>query len=113
LLRPVLTAKDRPTAFVAASDLNAYLIMKECRELGIRIPDDMSLVGYDNDAFSDHTTPPLTTMKVDKDYMGRLAVRRLYDRILESQERVLPKQAIHIHVPSTLVRRDSCAKPSR
>jgi LacI family transcriptional regulator len=109
LLRPILTCNKRPTAFFAASDFNAFNIMKECRELGVRVPEDVSVIGFDNDIFSDHTTPPLTTIHVDKDYMGQLAVRRLYVRIKEEQERRLPEPAIRVHVPATLLIRSSCA----
>jgi len=108
LLRPLLLCNKRPTAFFAASDFNAFNIMKECRETGVRVPEDLSIIGFDNDTFSDHTSPPLTTIHVDKDYMGRLAVRRLYMRIMEAQEGRSPEPAIHIHLQASLIVRDSC-----
>lgn len=111
VIRPVLQNPDRPTALVAANDINAYCVMRECRAQGLRIPDDLSVVGYDNLAYSGHTTPQLTTIQIEKDYMGRLAVRRLYARVREAQDGTSCEQAVHIHVPATLVIRESCAPP--
>ena len=72
---------DNPeiTAVVAASDNVAMGVMKAAAALGLRLPEDLSLVGFDNLSAVRHLSPPLTTMNIDKGYMGALAVRHLYD----------------------------------
>ncbi|CAH8717248.1 LacI family transcriptional regulator [Paenibacillus thiaminolyticus] len=57
--------KDNPemTAVFCASDLMAIGFMKRCRELGIRIPEDLSVIGFDDIVLSDYTTPRLTTIR--------------------------------------------------
>lgn len=111
LLRPVLWNKSRPTAFVAANDLNAFQVMKVCRELGLVVPADLSVVGYDDIPFSTHATPALTTVRVDKELIGRLAVRCLQNRISQNIEGKAPDTPIQICVPTTLAVRESCGPP--
>jgi len=107
----IIKAPDRPTAIVAANDRTAFDVLKCCRDNGFSIPDDMSLVGFDDVAFSVHTYPPLTTVNVDKQLLGRLAVRQLQWRIEESAKSTERDPAIRIMVPARLVRRESCREP--
>ncbi len=111
-LRPVLGSPDGPTAYLAANDDNALAVMKSCRELGLSVPQDVSLIGFDNIPFSVHTYPPLTTLSVDKQYMGRLAVRRLHARLQENQAgQGVREPPIHLTVPVSLVQRETCCPP--
>ncbi len=70
-----------PTAFFADNDMIALGAMKAMNEFDIRIPDDVSIVGFDDLPFSAISSPPLTTLRVPKQEIGRVAVRRLYDMI--------------------------------
>lgn len=108
-LRGALQGGNRPTALVAASDLNALHAMKACREMGLEIPADLSIVGFDDIPSAVHTSPSLTTVRVDKEYIGRLAVRCLRSRIQEKAEGVSPGLPIHISVPTTMIVRESCS----
>jgi LacI family transcriptional regulator len=111
-LAALLTGPDRPTALLAANDTNAFAVMKVCRRLGLSIPEDLSLIGFDDIAFSIHAYPPLTTLRVDTALMGRLAVRRLHARIQESLTVGVRQEApIHLTVPVTLVERETCCPP--
>ncbi len=74
--KPVL-----PTAFFADNDMIALGAMKALIEKGYRIPDDVSLIGFDDLASCEVSTPRLSTIKVFKQEMGQLAVRRLLDVI--------------------------------
>lgn len=70
-----------PTAFFSDNDMIAFGAMKALTEKGYRIPEDVSLIGFDDLASSEISTPRLTTIKVFKQEMGQLAVRRLIDVI--------------------------------
>ena len=57
-LRDLLASPERPTALLAANDTQALVVMQVCRTLGLSIPDDLSLIGFDDIEFSAHTWPP-------------------------------------------------------
>ena len=75
-----------PTAFFADNDVIALGAMKAMTECGIRIPDDVSIVGFDDLSFSAISSPPLTTLRVPKQEIGRVAVRRLRDMIQDKND---------------------------
>jgi len=115
-----LSAKSRPTAMVSASDWLALDLVKACSQLGLKIPQDLSIVGYDDIEISSMTNPALTTVRVEKELLGRLAVRRLLHHIerdaRQSSSRAHANAAgsrrqelpIHITVPVSLIKRQSC-----
>ncbi|MDR1643056.1 MAG: LacI family DNA-binding transcriptional regulator [Clostridiales bacterium] len=70
---------ELPTAFFADNDYMALGALKAFETKGIKVPDDVSVVGFDDMPFSEVTSPPLTTIRVEKEDMGRLAARILYD----------------------------------
>ena len=72
---------EMPTAFFADNDIIAMGAMKALQEHGFRIPDDISIVGFDDLPFCSVTIPSLSTIKVFKQEMGRAAVRRLNELI--------------------------------
>lgn len=65
------------TAIVAGSDLMAIGILRALQEHDLRVPDDVSLIGFDDIDFCQYTTPPLTTVRQDRVAMGRGAVQQL------------------------------------
>ncbi len=76
--RGLLEAHPDVTALVGASDNVAIGIYRAAARLGLRVPRDLSVVGFDNVHGVDHLTPPLTTMNIDKEFLGAAAVRHLY-----------------------------------
>ncbi len=104
----LLTRPDRPTAILAANDPHAYRVMQICHTLGLRIPQDLSVMGFDADQFSALSTPALTTMRVDTEYLGRLAVRRLLLRLQENTDGKTPELSVNMEVPVSLLVRASC-----
>jgi LacI family transcriptional regulator len=77
--RRLLQREPQLTAVVGCSDDVAVQIIDVCNQLGLRVPEDISVIGFDDVANAQTTTPPLTTMRIDKELMGALAVRQLYD----------------------------------
>lgn len=68
-----------PSAFFADDDAIALGCMRALQECGYRIPEDISIIGFDNLAFGEICTPRLTTVHVYKQELGEIAVRRLFD----------------------------------
>jgi DNA-binding LacI/PurR family transcriptional regulator len=68
------------TALFCANDETAIGAMKALREAGLHIPDDVSLIGFDDIALVEHLTPALTTVRVPKEALGAVAVKQLLTR---------------------------------
>jgi LacI family transcriptional regulator len=73
----LLTGPDRPTAVFAANDISAIATVGAARELGLSVPDDLSVVGFDNVPESALCSPPLTTVDQPIREMGHRAIRML------------------------------------
>lgn len=96
LTRNLLQAEQRPTAIFACNDLTAFGVINELSSSGLRVPDDISVVGFDNIEFSRMVTPALTTIKQPNYEMGKLACSMLLDRLKkdnnhETDVMLLPK----------------------
>jgi DNA-binding LacI/PurR family transcriptional regulator len=80
-MRLVLATGTTPDAVFAASDLMAVGALRVLREAGLRVPDDVALVGFDDSAVARHTDPPLTTVHQPVEEMGRVMADLLLARI--------------------------------
>jgi LacI family transcriptional regulator len=94
----------RPTAIFASNDLSAFGAMDAARESGLRIPDDISIVGFDDIPQASLVHPRLTTVRQPLEQMGQVAVKVLLERI---ENRSRPPQRVTL--ATQLVVRDSCA----
>ena len=107
---------ERPTAIFAGSDLMAYGVMSAAQECGLRIPEDITLVGFDDNPSSAHMQPALTTVKQPFSDMGQRAIQLLLHLIEQSRSArhgqsphgVLVEEAPRIQLPTSLVIRESC-----
>ncbi|HRE25144.1 MAG TPA: GntR family transcriptional regulator [Anaerolineales bacterium] len=77
----VLNASTRPTAIVAVNDYTAVLAMRVLKFLNIRVPESMSITGFDDIDLAVHLETPLTTVAQDHSAISRLATRVLIDRL--------------------------------
>lgn len=82
-----------PKAFLADNDIIALGAMKAMQDHNIRIPEDVSIIGFDDMPFCSITTPGLTTIRVFKQDMGRTAVRRLIE-LIHHDDRFVTKSQI-------------------
>lgn len=103
LMKEALKLKKLPSAFFIASDPMAIGAYKAIQEEGYSIPNDISIVGFDDTATAQYLSPSLTTVKIFTDYMGEIALETLMERIRE--ERHLSKKIV---LPVKLIIRDSC-----
>ena len=100
--RELLTLSRRPTAIFAANDLTAIQTIAVAADLGLRVPDDLSVIGFDNVPESALCTPALTTIAQPIQQMGSEAMRLLLD-LINGVER-----DTHVRLPTSLVERASC-----
>jgi LacI family transcriptional regulator, repressor for deo operon, udp, cdd, tsx, nupC, and nupG len=77
VLAPLLDLPVPPDAIFAFNDLSALTAMKLCLERGLRVPEDLSIVGFDDIESASHSHPALSTVRVDKERLGRCGVRLL------------------------------------
>jgi LacI family transcriptional regulator len=77
----VLATRPRPTAIVAANDMLALGCYSAIEECGLRCPDDVSLVGFNDMPFVDRLTPPLTTVRIPHAEIGAQAAGLILERI--------------------------------
>ena len=76
-----LPPEDRPTAILAYNDLMAIGALHAIRSASLKVPDDMSVVGFDDIHLALHTNPPLTTVAQPQYRIGQLAIQKLYDSL--------------------------------
>ena len=81
-----------PTAFFADNDMIALGAMKALQEYGYRIPEDVSIIGFDDLPFCEIASPRLTSLRVPKQEMGQIAVRRMIDLIKNKSEVITKTQ---------------------
>ncbi len=106
-LADVLSQPDRPTAIFAMNDIVATLVLRATQEIGLKVPDDLSLVGFDNHTeLAARIVPALTTVAQDTRLIAREAARRLLV-LIEGE----PSLNTFILIPTRLVVRDSTGAP--
>ena len=102
----LLDLPDPPTAIFASNDVSAFGVMDAARDRGLRIPDDISVIGFDDIPEAAYVHPPLTTVRQPLEAMGRTAAHMLLTYI-EDPER--PDE--HLDLPTELIVRASCRPP--
>jgi LacI family transcriptional regulator len=80
-MRAFLESRPRATALFGVNDEVSIAAIREAEEFGQRVPVNLSVIGFDNISLAQHVSPALTTMRVDKSGMGRLAAQLLMNRI--------------------------------
>ena len=104
----LLDVAEPPTAIFCFNDNMAIGAMQTARARGVRIPEDLSIVGFDDLQEAEIVTPALTTIRQPLAEMGRIAVSLLM-RLLDNQR----LEALHVELGTRLVVRDSTAPPRR
>jgi DNA-binding LacI/PurR family transcriptional regulator len=100
----LLELKDPPTAVCCYNDMTALGAMKSIRMRGLRVPEDISIAGFDDLFVATYTDPPLTTVRQPMRRMGQLAMENLI-KLMLGQESV-----VKIKVKAELIVRESTAR---
>ena len=104
----LLGSENPPSAVLVYNDLMALGALHAIRSRGMRVPDDISLVGFDDISMAAHANPPLTTINQPKNRMGRLAVQLL----LRMRRGELKPGDGYVLLESPLIIRESTARPA-
>jgi LacI family transcriptional regulator len=107
LARKLLDSHPDVTAIFAANDVMAFGVVQAVLDRGLRIPEDLSLIGFDNIGFSAVVHPPLTTIHQPKYEMGSAAVDILL-RLARDKGKQMPE---HRRLGVELIERQSCKQP--
>ncbi|ROS62293.1 LacI family transcriptional regulator [Frigoribacterium sp. PhB160] len=105
--RELLTLPDRPSAVFAANDLMAVSVLRTAHELGLRVPDDLSVVGFDDIPEAAREQPALTTVRQPMHRLGTVATTMLFSLL----GGVDPAEA-EVVLPTKLVVRGTTAPPA-
>ena len=102
----MLDLSNPPTAIFASNDVMAMGVMDAIRNKGLRVPDDISVIGFDDIPQASLIRPALTTIRQPLEKMGRVATQMLLELLSQPQ-----KQKGRIELPTELIVRDSCQAP--
>ncbi len=94
---------DYPTAICANNDSVAFGVYQACKEIGLRIPEDISVVGIDGDITGEHCSPPLTTISFNFKEMFNSLVSRVIDTINKIED-----IETDVFIPGEFIERRSC-----
>ncbi|ADC51638.1 LacI family transcription regulator [Alkalihalophilus pseudofirmus OF4] len=102
-MKNLLKLEDKPTAVYAAGDLMALGAITAIQEQGLSVPNDISVIGFDDIQIARYMTPGLTTIKQDTFLIGKTACGLLLEQINDKK-----KHYMSIKIPVTLIERNSC-----
>ena len=98
----------RPTAIVCSNDMTAIGVLRAAYTQGLRVPQDLSVIGLDDIAFAEYTLPPLTTIRLSRTDLARAAFNALHAQIDGADDPRLQREFL---VSTSLVVRNSTAAP--
>jgi LacI family transcriptional regulator len=101
-----LDLPEPPTAIFASNDISAFGVIEAIRNRGLQIPDDVSVIGFDNIPEASHVHPGLTTVRQPLEHMGRLAVKMLFKRLEDPD-----LAGERVELATELIVRETCAPP--
>lgn len=105
----LFAAGKRPSAILCSNDMTAFGVMRNCYEQGVRIPRDLSVVGFDDIRFAKYILPPLTTVQMSQAELGRIAFEALLSEVNRSSP-VLEGSTYELK--TSLITRESTAAAS-
>lgn len=106
LAKRIRAKSKRPTAVVAMNDMVAFGLMNHFNRSGVKIPQDISILGFDDNLFCEVSYPPLTTVRVPSGQMGELAAKILVDELRGGGE----GPYVNLTVEPSLVERNTVAE---
>jgi DNA-binding LacI/PurR family transcriptional regulator len=110
VIKELMSEDERPDAIFSTNNMMSLEVLEGIKELGLRIPQDIALIGYDETVWSKHLNPPLTTVNQPAFEMGRIATERVI-QIVESKESLEPQ--LTVLEPDLIIRESSCGDLNR
>lgn len=104
-LRELLLQEDRPTAFVVSDDMLALVLERACIQLQLSIPDDISIISFNNSMYAKLSSPQLTSVDINSFQLGHEAASQIINHADYPN-----LMATKIVVPHRIVERDSCKR---
>jgi DNA-binding LacI/PurR family transcriptional regulator len=104
----LLKNPDRPTAFICTNDFAALGILRGAINSDVKVPEQLSIIGFDDIEPSQYVTPSLTTVRVQKEEIGRISVRELLIEIKQGQRSPKMPQC-RMRISPALIERESTA----
>lgn len=108
-LKKLAELRERPTAVLCSNDMTAIGVMREAFELNIKVPQDLSVIGFDDIRMAEFLTPPLTTVQMSQSELARLAFEALLKEV--KRETPIPEGSEYV-LKTHLVLRNSTTFPS-
>src|SRR5699024_2009071 len=105
----IIKMDPRPDGIFITNDACAIACMSTLKQLGIHIPTDMAIVGFNNDPISRYVEPKLTTVNYSGLGMGKAIARNIIDRLQNKDDKVIPRSIV---LNADLIVRDSSLKKS-
>ena len=103
--------RNRPTAIVCSNDMSAIGVMRQAYDYGITVPQDLSVVGFDDIRLAQFMSPPLTTVQMSQTELAKLAFRALMNEV--GREFPAPKGSEYVLTTSLILRKSTALAPSR
>ncbi|KIL37484.1 transcriptional regulator [Cohnella kolymensis] len=104
LVKHLLTSENRPDAIFSTNNMMSLEVLAAIKETGLRIPQDIALVGYDETVWSQHLNPPLTTVRQPAMQMGQLATERIIELINSTE---IKEPQMTVLEPELIIRESS------
>jgi LacI family transcriptional regulator len=107
LLTQLVRSSTRPTAVMCSNDMTAIGVMREAYDQGIHVPQDLSLIGFDDIRLAQFITPPLTTIRMSQTDLARIA----FEALMSETERAAALQGrVEHELDTSLVLRRSTSR---
>jgi DNA-binding LacI/PurR family transcriptional regulator len=110
-MQAILDSGGRPTGILCFSDAIAGGVIRALRHAGLRVPEDVSVIGFDDNPIARRMQPALTTVRQDAQGKGRAAAAALISAITHADGRTTARRGRHVLLPTELIIRDSTAPP--
>src|SRR5207245_2681944 len=107
----LLSRQPSPTAIVCLNDAAAAGVLARAHSQGIKVPNELSVLGCADDSFSEYVYPALSTVHLPAGEIGAAAVQEIERRVAQKEEGLAESKKIVL--PVRLVERESCAAPSK
>ena len=108
-LQKLAELRERPTALLCSNDMTAIGVMREAYELGIKVPQELSIVGFDDIRMAEFMTPPLTTIQMSQSDLARLAFEALLKEV--KRETPLPEGSEYVLKTRLVLRGSTSLSP--